>query len=165
MTTELHHILPRCLGGTDDPSNLVELTYEEHKEAHLILHILNRQHQGLRSAYLMMYGETEEGRREIQSQGGRARQALPGAREQFLAAASLGGKVQGRINVESGQLASVRPVFDNEHQRRASARASRKVQAIEDPSVISSWNQRRRTEQRLGKTFTWQDYNKEEVCN
>ena len=30
----LHHILPRHMGGTDDPSNLVELTIKEHAEAH-----------------------------------------------------------------------------------------------------------------------------------
>lgn len=29
-----HHIIPRHMGGTDDPSNLVELTVEEHAEAH-----------------------------------------------------------------------------------------------------------------------------------
>jgi len=29
-----HHIIPRHIGGTDDPSNLVELTPEEHAEAH-----------------------------------------------------------------------------------------------------------------------------------
>jgi hypothetical protein len=29
-----HHIIPRHAGGTDDPSNLVELTVEEHAEAH-----------------------------------------------------------------------------------------------------------------------------------
>ena len=30
----LHHIIPRHLGGTDDPDNLVELTIEEHAEEH-----------------------------------------------------------------------------------------------------------------------------------
>lgn len=30
----LHHIVPRYLGGTDEPDNLVELTVEEHAEAH-----------------------------------------------------------------------------------------------------------------------------------
>jgi len=29
-----HHIIPKHMGGTDDPSNLVELTIEEHAEAH-----------------------------------------------------------------------------------------------------------------------------------
>lgn len=33
----LHHIVPKHMGGTDDPSNLVELTIEEHAEAHKIL--------------------------------------------------------------------------------------------------------------------------------
>lgn len=34
---ELHHIVPRCLGGTDDSSNLVRLTPEEHYLAHQLL--------------------------------------------------------------------------------------------------------------------------------
>lgn len=32
-----HHIVPRHVGGTDDPSNLIELTVEEHAEAHRLL--------------------------------------------------------------------------------------------------------------------------------
>lgn len=34
MITHKHHIVPKHAGGTDDPSNLVELTVEEHAEAH-----------------------------------------------------------------------------------------------------------------------------------
>lgn len=33
-----HHIVPKHAGGTDDPSNIVELTIEEHAEAHRILY-------------------------------------------------------------------------------------------------------------------------------
>jgi len=29
-----HHIIPKHMGGSDDPSNLVELTIEQHAEAH-----------------------------------------------------------------------------------------------------------------------------------
>lgn len=34
---EKHHIIPRCLGGSDDADNLVELTPEEHYLAHQLL--------------------------------------------------------------------------------------------------------------------------------
>ena len=34
---EKHHIIPRCLGGTNEKSNLIYLTAEEHWIAHLLL--------------------------------------------------------------------------------------------------------------------------------
>jgi hypothetical protein len=34
---EIHHVSPRCLGGTDESSNLVKLTYREHYIAHWLL--------------------------------------------------------------------------------------------------------------------------------
>lgn len=34
---EVHHIIPRCIGGTDDVTNLVTLTYREHIIAHMLL--------------------------------------------------------------------------------------------------------------------------------
>ena len=34
---EAHHIIPRCLGGNNDPSNLVDLTAREHYIAHIFL--------------------------------------------------------------------------------------------------------------------------------
>ena len=35
--THKHHIIPKHVGGTDDPYNIVELSIEEHAEAHRIL--------------------------------------------------------------------------------------------------------------------------------
>ena len=32
-----HHIIPKHMGGTDEPFNLIELTVEEHAEAHRVL--------------------------------------------------------------------------------------------------------------------------------
>ena len=34
----MHHIIPRHAGGTDNPSNLISLTPEEHAEAHRLLY-------------------------------------------------------------------------------------------------------------------------------
>lgn len=34
---ERHHVVPRCMGGVDHPSNLVDLTAEEHYVAHQLL--------------------------------------------------------------------------------------------------------------------------------
>jgi len=34
---QTHHIIPRCFGGTDDPTNLVVLTYKEHRVCHHLL--------------------------------------------------------------------------------------------------------------------------------
>lgn len=33
----IHHIVPKCLKGTDDPENLIKLTYREHYLAHCLL--------------------------------------------------------------------------------------------------------------------------------
>lgn len=35
--TEVHHILPKAVGGSDEPSNLVRLSGREHYVAHLLL--------------------------------------------------------------------------------------------------------------------------------
>lgn len=51
---EKHHIVPRCLGGTDDKENLAMLTPEEHFLAHQLLIRLNPGHRGLIYAAQMM---------------------------------------------------------------------------------------------------------------
>ena len=33
-----HHIIPKHMGGSDDPSNMVELSVEEHADAHRVLY-------------------------------------------------------------------------------------------------------------------------------
>ena len=37
----IHHIIPEYMGGTSDPSNLIELSVEEHAEAHRKLYEQN----------------------------------------------------------------------------------------------------------------------------
>lgn len=37
LNGEFHHIIPKCVGGTDSSDNLVKLTNREHRFAHLLL--------------------------------------------------------------------------------------------------------------------------------
>lgn len=38
MIKHKHHIIPRHAGGSDEPSNIIELSIEEHAEAHRLLY-------------------------------------------------------------------------------------------------------------------------------
>ncbi len=44
---ERHHIIPRCMGGGDEPENIAILTPEEHFLAHLLLVKIHPSHHGL----------------------------------------------------------------------------------------------------------------------
>lgn len=51
---ERHHIVPRCLGGSDDITNIAYLTPEEHYVCHLLLVKLYPNHRGLLTATLLL---------------------------------------------------------------------------------------------------------------
>lgn len=51
---EVHHIIPRCLGGTDNPTNLVDLTPEEHYIAHQLLVKIYKDNKKVLSAAVIM---------------------------------------------------------------------------------------------------------------
>lgn len=53
-TGEVHHILPRCLGGDDSVTNLVRLTYREHYIAHRLLTKIYPENHSLKYAVYMM---------------------------------------------------------------------------------------------------------------
>jgi|3_EtaG_2_1085321.scaffolds.fasta_scaffold99918_2 5-methylcytosine-specific restriction endonuclease McrA len=72
LVTHKHHIIPRHAGGTDDPSNLIELTVEEHIEAHKELYKkYGRKYD--RIAYETMSGHLpySEARQEAMAEGGK----------------------------------------------------------------------------------------------
>lgn len=44
---ETHHVVPRCMGGSEERQNLVRLTREEHCIAHLLLTKIHPESEGL----------------------------------------------------------------------------------------------------------------------
>jgi hypothetical protein len=65
-----HHIVPKHAGGTDDSSNIIELSIEDHAEAHKILYEQHGRWQD-KIAWLALSGqiEVEEAIRLAQSNG------------------------------------------------------------------------------------------------
>lgn len=62
--TESHHIIPSCIGGSDDPTNLVLLSAKEHFIAHWLLAKIHYDSPGLIYAWWSFYnfGEDSLGR-------------------------------------------------------------------------------------------------------
>ena len=54
---ERHHIVPRCLGGSDERQNIVELTAREHYVAHQLLTKIHPGIPGLTYATMLMSGK------------------------------------------------------------------------------------------------------------
>lgn len=65
--TERHHIIPKCLNGSNDSSNLTVLTYREHFIAHLLLTKLYPKERGIRYAFLCMLRKHPSGKRILTS--------------------------------------------------------------------------------------------------
>lgn len=54
---EHHHIIPKCLGGTDVKENIVKLTAREHFVAHQLLVMIHKDNKALKyAAYMMTIG-------------------------------------------------------------------------------------------------------------
>lgn len=102
----VHHILPKHAGGTNDPDNLVTLTYREHIFAHKLLFKIHDNYLD-QYAFLLMSSKTEEAMHELKRVagkiGGKRAQELHGPRIQS-AGGKVGGKVSGKMNAESGHI-------------------------------------------------------------
>ena len=86
----IHHIIPKHMGGTDEPENLIELSIEEHAAAHLELYEKYGSRHDL-WAYNYLSGNTKEA---------------------MLINCSAGGKIQGKINSETGHIQRIQKLSD-----------------------------------------------------
>lgn len=78
---ERHHIVPRCMRGTDDPANIVKLTPEEHYLAHQLLVKIHPGHIGVAMALKAML--MNHGRRSNKTYGWTKRVATRAASERM----------------------------------------------------------------------------------
>lgn len=58
--SEKHHIKPRCMGGSDEPDNLITLSLREHFLCHWMLYKAYPKHLGLASAFLQMVNKNSK---------------------------------------------------------------------------------------------------------
>ena len=85
-----HHIIPKHMGGSDDPTNLIDLTRAEHAEAHMKLYEQFGKKEDL-GAYYLLTGQTDEAAK---------------------ISSSLGGTVQGKINAKNGHMVRIQKMSD-----------------------------------------------------
>ena len=66
---ERHHIIPRSMGGSNEPENMVLLTHREHIIAHRLLHVIYPEDSGMALALTLMLqlsvAQDEHGKRVI----------------------------------------------------------------------------------------------------
>lgn len=114
-----HHIIPKHMGGSDDPSNLIELSVEEHSQAHLKLYEQYGKKEDL-CAYYMLSGKSQdpEFMKMVSSLGGIAiaKKRKEGNEKWGFSLMDLdvlhnmqsaNGKLQGKRNAENGHMKRV----------------------------------------------------------
>lgn len=119
-----HHIIPRHMGGSDDPNNLIELSIEEHSQAHLKLYEQYGKKEDL-CAYYMLSGRSQdpEFKKMVCSLGGTAlykKRTESGEKwgfslmnpDELFQIQSNNGKMQGNRNVESGHIHQIQKLTD-----------------------------------------------------
>lgn len=83
---EKHHIVPRCLGGTNNKNNLVSLSYREHFICHWLLCKIHPSNHKLKAAFGKMLEVTKNKQRIVSSKHFDAvKRQLRGVRYQWLA--------------------------------------------------------------------------------
>jgi len=112
---EIHHIIPKFAGGSDDPENLIPLSYPDHVEAHK-LYSLCYPSVKANFCFLMMSSQTREARRSFRVAGAYATHIIAKSKkvgffnseqQKKNAATSLASSDAREIRRKAGQIGGV----------------------------------------------------------
>jgi hypothetical protein len=92
---ETHHIIPRCMGGTDDTSNLIELSFREHFLAHWMLYMAYPKNYKLANAFWFMCNiieGTPARKREMRLKNGLTSRAFEAVKQRLKDLGNVGSR-------------------------------------------------------------------------
>lgn len=101
-----HHIIPRHMGGSDDPSNIVKISVDEHAVAHLKLF----EKFGKQEDYIAYRGLT----------------GYATTQEMIKLVCSLAGSIQGKKNAESGHMKTIQKLSPHSENGKRAVELNRK---------------------------------------
>jgi len=136
----IHHILPKYLGGSDDPINLIELTVEEHAEAHRLLY---EQHGNWQDycAWQALSGRIgqEEALRMAQGMANKGRKRTPEQIERIKAAVRIRNerwKVDGTLERANKKRSEAHKGKKKSAEHMANWSQSRKGHAVSEETRL-----------------------------
>lgn len=164
---ETHHIIPRCLGGNDSPSNLVDLTPEEHYICHLLLVKINPGHIGLVRAAMFLTSSPEDTCRSNKMYGWLRRKF-----SDYMKGPNNPQKMNPRKGERHHYFGKTRPPSEEWLTEKGRKKLSIKMQGEKNPcSGVKPWNHPRATDYSKSvwkKADTiyqvWLDNNKPSYC-
>lgn len=156
---ENHHILPKCLGGSDDKSNLVLLTAKEHYIAHYILTKIHPNNVSIISAFWFMCNATSENQQRIKVNSrtySKAKQLLSKIRSENWKGENNPNNWNDRSGENNGMYGVHRygeenPFYGKKHteeskRKQSEAKIGKYVSEETKQKLKEVWNKRKETE-------------------
>jgi len=117
---ERHHIVPKCIGGTDEEENIILLGYREHYIAHYLLAKAYPDHQNLWYAFKMMKRVCEGKSVLYESARKYITRLLKGDKERAKKiSAALTGKIfteEHCDNIKASKIGEKNPMYNKNHK-------------------------------------------------
>ena len=147
MYYESHHIIPRCMGGTNDKSNLILLTAKEHYMAHrLLCEVYPNNRLLLFALWCMINGLSRSKKRYIPS--GRIYTIIKEESIKKISKAKI-GKIRSPFSAEHKKKMSDSAKY--RHRLPFSEETRKKISESNKGKAVSAETKKKMSESRIGK--------------